>query len=531
MPITLPPIFEALGYPEPKQQRALLKLLQAAHAFGDVQGVDGVLTDPQADALLAHLTFNDYQQAVGLLHQITQEHVLAKEPEAYRNAAPELAQALADTGMLSEIKPVRKHYDHVLLLGAVESSTQDRFETMKRLWDQGVRFDKIHMLGSQRALGASEPSAAIAADEMAMMETHYYDPKSCWPKGLENVRIFEVNTFNKPCGARANTQDTIKAWLKTHPDAGEVLVISSQPSAQYQHAAVTSVLPDNFHVETVASAGKEVSISAAMDRFARQIDVGMPKLLEKLKAAPGVIKTPIIGIAPENIKVDAATYQFRSHGDANGVTDKGRYHADHWDPILHGDPIMLHERLDGSMHVADGHHRVELAKALNAKGTGPGNIMAMVLSEKQGYTARDAKIIAAYKNIAHGKTDVIETARVFREANSGQVHTEFLPSLQMDKGNLRMAFTMSKLSDKALDQVEREHIAPEIAAKLAELVPDDAPRQEAVMQIISQKLRQPYAQTSEAYATSLNVSMTALPKPGFVQKLAMQQASAVAFTR
>ena len=548
MTVTLHPLLEALGFSETKQQRALVKLLQAARAFGDVQGVDGILTDKQADAILEHLTFNDITQAANLLREITQEHLLrprdAQRHESddspdFQTHRAELIQALRDSGMISEMKPAHKHYDHVLLLGSVEGEVSNRFEGLKQLWNGGVRFDKIHMLGSERELNPQlEPSAGKVADEMTMMESYYYDKDSRWPEGLERVRIFEVNTFNKSNGERANTQDTVKSWLKTHPDAGEVLVISSQPYAQYQDAAVKSVLPADFHVETVAApAPDDIKINVALDSFARQIDVNFEQLLEKLKSNTDILKTPLIGIDPESIKVDAATYQFRLGGDANGVTAKGRYKADHWDPILHGDPILLHERLDGTMYVADGHHRVELAKELNAKGVGPGNIMAMVLSEKQGYTAKDAKIIAAYKNIAHGQTDAVEVAKVFKEANSGDVHKEFLPHLQMDKGNLRMAYTMSKLSDKVLDQVAAEKIEPKIAEKLAELVPDDPKRQESVMQIISQKLHQNYQTQDASHADTVKVNVTPLMVDdakkvmGFVAKLALEKSRGIAPSR
>ncbi len=369
MPVTLKPVFEALGYTDPKQQRGLVKLLQASGAFGDVKGVNGVLTDLQADAILTHVTFNDNMQALELLHQITQESLIGKEPPAFETYKKELTAALADTGMTSEIKPSRTQYDHVLLLGAVEGVTNERFEFMKRQWEQGVRFDQIRMLGSERALqpdteptaGKEGPAGNKVVNEMSMMESRYYDEKSRWPEGLEKVRVFEVNTYNKPGGVRANTQDTIQSWLKTHPDPGHVLVVSSQPSAKYQDAAVKSVLPESFHVETIGAVPKNVTIPYAMDRFARQVDVAMTQLKQQLKDKENIIKTPLIAVAPEDIKVDAATYQFRSGGDANGVTAKGRYQADHWDPILHGDPIMLHERLDGTMYVADGHHRVDVA--------------------------------------------------------------------------------------------------------------------------------------------------------------------------
>ena len=554
MPVTLQPTLEALGHREPAQQRAVVKLLQAAGAFGAVEGVNGVLTDPQADAILQHITFNDNAHALAMLHQITQEHLLRPEgkersdcqdSEIFQTHRRELTSALLDMGMLADIKPQHKHYDHVLLMGATEGEVNTRLEYLKQLWEQGVRFDKIVMLGSERPLnpqiepsaGKTGPSGHPVQTEMDMMEARYYDPKSRFPEGMDKVRIFEVNTFNKEGGKRANTQDTVNSWLKTKPDAGEVLVVSSQPYVQYQQAAVQSVMPPEFRTEAVgAAAADDVKISVALDSFARQIDVNRTRLTEKLKSG-AALSTPLIGVDPQTIKVDAATYQFRAGGDANGVTEKGRYHADHWDPILHGDPILLHERLDGTMYVADGHHRVELAKELNAKGVGPGNIMAMVLSEKQGYSAKDAKIIAAYKNIAHGQTDVVETAKVFKEAYAGDVKTELLPHLQMDKGNLKMAFTMSKLSDKVLDQVAAEKIDPKIAEKLAETLPNDHDRQEKVMQIISKKMHQDYtAVPNESHASSVQVNMQPLVQKaqasavasGFVAKLATQRAQAQA---
>lgn len=550
MAVTLQPVFEALGYVDAKQQRALVKLLQASEAFGDVKGVNGILTDQQADAILHHVTFDSPEQAANLLHEITQEKLIyrakgkerhdCEDSSFFRQHRTELIEALRDAGMIDEIKPARKHYDHVLLLGAIEGETAGRFEKMKQLWEQGIRFDKIHMLGSERRLhpelepssNTTGPEGTPVSTEMRMMESHYYDTKSQWPSGLENVRIFEVNTYNKAGGERPNTQDTVISWKNTHPEAGEVLVISSQPFSRYQDAAVKSVLPSAFHVETVGDAApQDIKISVALDTLARQIDVGFPQLLEKLKVQKPKLKTELVMLDPASIQVDAATYQFRSGGDAKGVTEKGRFHADQWDPILHGDPILVHERTDGRIFVADGHHRVDLAKKLNETGAGPGKIAATVLKEADGYTAEDVKIIAAYKNIAHGKCDPVDTARVFKEANSGKVNTDLLPHLQMDKGNLRMSYTLSRLSDGALDTVAKGGVPVEIAAKLAEQVPDDHKKQEAVMNIISQKLHQNYKMTENARPTNLQFNVFNFPRdtdlktlPGFVEKLAAQRA-------
>lgn len=217
---------------------------------------------------------------------------------------------------------------------------------------------------------------------------------------------------------------------------------------------------------------------------------------------------------PAQIQTDSATYQFRSGGDKNGVTKTGQMIAERWDPILHGDPVLVHERLDGRVFIADGHHRLDLAKRLNSENKGPGRIAAQVLREADGYTPLDVKIIAAYKNFAHGHFKPIDAARVFKEAKSPNVHQELLPNLQMNKDNIRFAFSMSKLSDSALDKVESENIPAPIAAALAERVSAPA-KQESVLAVISQKLAQDY--TPPPYGYDIGK-----PNDNFVGRLAAQ---------
>ncbi|NBO19538.1 MAG: hypothetical protein EBV03_10010, partial [Proteobacteria bacterium] len=403
MTVTMKPVLDALGYSTPTQQRAVVKLMQAAGAFGDVPGVEGLLSDKQADAILNNVTFNDLAQAAEVLHTATQQAMIRRpkgveradceEPEAFRQKREGLMQALQDAGLSDAVKPKQKYYDHVLVLGATEQEVDKRLDYLRELWDQGVRFGKIELLGSERALRAGNERSEgklgenghTSRSEMDMMENRYYAKAAGWPKDMQSVRVFEVNTYNKPGGERANTKDTIESWVKTNPSKGDVLVISSQPHVRYQDAAVKAVLPKGYSVDTVGmDAPHDMKVSVGMDSIARQVDVGFEKLKERLKMRKPRLETQLVLIDPKDIKVDAATYQFRSGGDKNGVTAKGKYHTDRWDPVLHGDPILVHEKLDGSVFVADGHHRVGLAKELNEKGAGPGKMAALVLREADG---------------------------------------------------------------------------------------------------------------------------------------------------
>jgi hypothetical protein len=476
MTTTLKPTLEALGFADEAQQVALIKLLHAGGAFGDLLASRGVLDDKSANGVLEGLQFTNDEQAARWLHAATQKTMLRPSSMARQDMVDShlfqqhhdaLAKTLLTSGLTSKMQPKHKHYDHVLLLGTTESGVDTRLDTLKHLWEQGVRFDKIHMLGCDRTLSVTEASVGKNGPrhhpirtEMDMMEARFYAKRMEWPPELKEVRAFEVDTFNQPNGKCADTKDTVESWLYTQPDAGNVLVISNQPLAYYQDAAARAALPAQYKVDTVgAAADADVKISVALDALARQIHVGFPGLLEQLKTNTNILKTPMIAVDPSVLKVDADTYQFRSGGDTNGVTHEQRFNTDTWNPILHGNPILVHERMDGSLFVADGHHRVDLAKRLNEQGKGPGNLLAMVLSEKQGYSATDVKLIAAFRNIAQGTTNVLDTSEVLREAAAPGVHRELLPPLEMNRGNLPLAAQIAELSEPDFSTL-RERFKP-----------------------------------------------------------------------
>lgn len=178
---------------------------------------------------------------------------------------------------------------------------------------------------------------------------------------------------------------------------------------------------------------------------------------------------PVTQLDPHAIKVDAATYQFRLSADAkSGVTKQHCYIDTQWNPQKHGNPLLLHERLDGTLYVADGHHRLDLAKRLNAQGQEPKTVNAYILREAEGYTAKDVRLIAAYRNMAHDHTSMVESARIIKEARATPgVHARWLSFMQMDKSKLALSYTLSGLSDHALDTIEQAALLPQTAASVA----------------------------------------------------------------
>ena len=112
-----------------------------------------------------------------------------------------------------------------------------------------------------------------------------------------------------------------------------------------------------------------------------------------------------------DIQVDPEAYQFRTNVNQDGV-DSRLEGVEKWDDLRAGN-LVLHERLDGTLYAADGHHRINLARKLEQP-----DVNALVLREADGVTVEDARIEAATANIAAGNASAIDAAKVFRNTDA-----------------------------------------------------------------------------------------------------------------
>lgn len=117
----------------------------------------------------------------------------------------------------------------------------------------------------------------------------------------------------------------------------------------------------------------------------------------------------------ESIQVDPQAYQFRTEVNEQGV-DSRLEGIEKWDDLRAGN-LILHERTDGSVYAADGHHRINLARQLQQP-----DVNAVVLREADGVTVEDARRAAAEANIAAGSATAMDAAKVFRNSD-GDIDT------------------------------------------------------------------------------------------------------------
>ncbi len=200
-------------------------------------------------------------------------------------------------GMVHEVAPSRGKYDYAFILGATASSVRNRLAYLVSLWEKGIRFTTVVLLGSDRPLNSTvetdsvlknmpqqglptdkkwQAPATMPKTESSMMRMLYEQVEM--PDAMRKCPLIVVSSSQTTAAdgtiRRATTADTIIDWLKMNMQPGTCLFISSQPYVGYQHAVVQTLLPQNFIPDTVGPHVKDPSkldISIFLDTLARRI--------------------------------------------------------------------------------------------------------------------------------------------------------------------------------------------------------------------------------------------------------------------
>lgn len=198
--------------------------------------------------------------------------------------------------------------------------------------------------------------------------------------------------------------------------------------------------------------------------FLRNLDERFPDRTEEVAAVestqPVENETGIYRVNVDDIQIDPEQYQFRTKVNNEGV-DNRLDGVEQWDDTRAG-VAMIHRREDGSMYVADGHHRVSLAKRL-----GQDKINARFIDEADGVTVERAREEAAMNNIADGKAEAVDIAKVIRDGSARypikDIQKRFnLPSSQL----VRDGEALSKLSSNVFGLVTNGQLSEKDGAAI-----------------------------------------------------------------
>ncbi len=209
------------------------------------------ITHQTHDGTLASIVSATQNKENGWLRSGERWH---KQKETYtEDQLIEIVSLARKLGFVDSKAPkLSSRYDRVLLLGAASTRVHSRLTYLVKLWKQGVRFNKIVMLGSERSLDAPASDAAMKKEisdagyelnEKGLIEYTFHH-KVAVPEEMKALPILWIKAKGKN-GKRANTDDTIETWLNEDTDFSQgmkILSISNQPHASYQGAVIQAFL-------------------------------------------------------------------------------------------------------------------------------------------------------------------------------------------------------------------------------------------------------------------------------------------------
>jgi endonuclease YncB( thermonuclease family) len=182
------------------------------------------------------------------------------------------------------------------------------------------------------------------------------------------------------------------------------------------------------------------------------------------------------------IKTNPKAFQYKSNGDEEGVTDALR-NIKTFDPNRAGQ-VVLFERKDGTLEVADGHQRTGLARRAAAAGQADvGGTAATVYREADGYTAEEVMGLAALKNIGEGSGSAVDAARVLRTRSESIADLGLPPNSAL----VRKAEGIRRLSDDAFGMVANGVATEEYGDVVGRNVPDKALQAEILAALTREK--------------------------------------------
>ncbi|HBI19753.1 MAG TPA: hypothetical protein DDY79_10690, partial [Brevundimonas sp.] len=169
---------------------------------------------------------------------------------------------------------------------------------------------------------------------------------------------------------------------------------------------------------------------------------------------------------PMTVEADAARFQYKAEGDADGVTNRLKG-VERWDATASGKAILF-EDLDGRMIVADGHQRRGLARRLAEQGWEDAQLDGYLFRARDGWTDREVRVVAALKNIREGSGAIMDAAKLFREA-PGAMRDRSLP---ITGDFIHQARQLASLSDDGFRAVVNKVIPERYAAVIGEQAAD-----------------------------------------------------------
>jgi hypothetical protein len=365
-----------------------------------------------------------------------------------------------DPAALREVSDA--HPEDSALRGAAEVAEQQELFAAPEGVEGGEHLDR---LAAAIRHAYDDPTAPPPGDAAALYADQHTKARRLDVKPSGDTNVFTIlNTEGEAIG---HIETSIQPWKKKDVVIELIENTSKYKFTTHELKQVISGLKQYYPDAERFVGDRTTGTKSGWSQIdVRNANLRKPLLDETAATAHTVEGKPVYfrELAATDLQSDAATFQFKSNGDAAGVTERLRG-VTRWDPLASGKTIAF-ERADGSMVIADGHQRLGLAKRLAEDGQNP-VLQAFVFREKDGWTPADVRAYAAMKNLKELSGTPLDMARIMRE------RPDLVDgSLPLSDGKMREAVGLARLSPEAFGMVANGLVPEPYAALVGDAVTD-----------------------------------------------------------
>lgn len=153
----------------------------------------------------------------------------------------------------TEWLPSYNFYDKALIIGGPTLSMQKHLGFLIELWDEGVRFNEIVWLVSDRKLDSGFDREFYDTCDTEGEAARIMWKKAALPNEMRKVHVVFMNSVTKYPGI--HIQDTVRKWVEISRRACRALFISGQPFCDFHFRLIEPCLPEEYSFEV---AGKGI---------------------------------------------------------------------------------------------------------------------------------------------------------------------------------------------------------------------------------------------------------------------------------
>lgn len=210
----------------------------------------------------------------------------------------------------------------------------------------------------------------------------------------------------------------------------------------------------------------------SIETILRDEEVSIPdQPINKLDIDPDRPIVNHVKLDPDQIEVDAKTFQFKTGGDSQGVLEKLQG-VEKWDHNAAG-TVMVFENANGKYFIADGHQRLGLAKRIKAKDPSQDvYLMTTIRREVDGHTPESTMVEAMLINVIADTAKAPDVARILLKMGEAGTAALLEGRVKPSQALWNNATGLYRLGDEGFEFWLQGNVKDNIAAQVGHIIDD-----------------------------------------------------------